>query len=228
MAHLLTPTETVAVSLVDVTKRYGRKTVFDRVSIDFPHRHTIALMGGNGAGKSTLLRLISGAEQPDSGIVRRAGTISWPVGLTSGYNSSMTGIENALFVARLYGADPDFVVDYVSWFSELGPAMRQPIRTYSSGMKSRFGFGLSMAFDFDIYLVDEAMSVGDTRFRDKCLAVFQDKIGPADDRRAGMILISHSQKTIQEWCECGFLLADGALRFYPDTEALLSAYRNLS
>ncbi len=218
-----------SITLHSVSKSYRsggqRKIVLDRVSARLPANRSIALMGRNGAGKSTLMRLISGAETPDTGRIAREGSVSWPLGLTSGFNGSMTGIENALFVARLYGADPDYVLDYVAWFSELGPSLRAPIRTYSSGMKARFGFGLSMAMTFDTYLVDEITAVGDAHFRKKCLAVLSERLGPSGNRRAGLVMISHSLGTIQEWCDCGYLLHEGRLLFYEDSRSLVKAYR---
>lgn len=217
-----------SITLHSVSKSYRsagqRKIVLDRVSARLPADRSIALMGKNGAGKSTLMRLISGAETPDSGQVEREGSVSWPLGLTSGFNGSMTGIENALFVARLYGADPDYVVDYVTWFSELGRSLRAPIRTYSSGMKARFGFGLSMAVSFDTYLVDEITAVGDAHFRKKCLAVLSHRLGSAKKRRVGLVMISHSLRTIEEWCDCGYLLQEGRLYFHEDTRSLIRAY----
>jgi capsular polysaccharide transport system ATP-binding protein len=215
--------------LHDVTKTYGagatRKAVLDGVSTVFPGGRNIALMGKNGAGKSTLMRLLSGAELPDRGRITRDGPVSWPLGLSSGFNGSMSGVENALFVARLYNADPDYVLDYVRWFSELGPFLRSPIRTYSSGMKSRFAFGLSMALNFETYLVDEITAVGDASFKQKCHTVLTDRIGPPEDRRANLIMVSHSLGTIEQWCDCGYLLDRGRLVFHETTEFLIKAYK---
>ncbi len=218
-----------SITLQAVSKSYRaggrRKTVLDRVSAEFPGGRNIALMGPNGAGKSTLMRLLSGAELPDTGYVVRDGPVSWPLGLSSGFNGSMSGIENAVFVARLYGADLDYVLDYVAWFSELGPALRTPIRTYSSGMKARLAFGLSMAMDFDTYLVDEITAVGDARFRRKSEAVLADRLAPAEARRVNVVMISHSLGTIRDWCECGYLLHKGQLFFHEDTRSLINAYK---
>lgn len=211
------------IDLIDVAKSYVvkgiRKTVFEGITFSFPDDRNIAIMGPNGAGKSTLLRLISGAEQPDRGRVVRRGRVSWPLGFFGGFNGSMTGIENVRFVARIYGRDTEAVLEYVERFAELGNSFGLPIRTYSSGMKTRLAFGMSMAMSFDCYLVDETISVGDDRFRKKTEAAFQDKI-----RAARMIMISHSVRQIRQYCSCGLLLAERKAWYFDDIEALIAAY----
>ena len=131
----------------------------------------------------------------------------------------MTGIENILFVARLYGQDTQAVLDYVAWFSELGPNLRLPIKTYSSGMKARLAFGLSMAVAFDTYLIDEITAVGDKAFKGKCKEVFEGKLG-----RSRVIMISHSTSTIRHYCDCGVLLENGRLTYHEDVETLIAHY----
>ncbi|MCA8972821.1 MAG: ATP-binding cassette domain-containing protein, partial [Planctomycetes bacterium] len=154
------------IRLEGVTKAYrttvGDHVVLDRIDADFPEAVSIGVLGRNGAGKSTLLRILGGAEQPDAGKVTRSGRVSWPIGFAGGFNSSLTGEENCRFVARIYDADLDEVIESTRAFADIGAYFRMPVRTYSSGMRARLAFGLSMAIDFDTYLVDEVTAVGDT------------------------------------------------------------------
>lgn len=196
-----------------------RTQVFDNLSFIFPRGRNVAVLGPNGAGKSTLLRLISGAELPDRGRIIRNARLSWPLGFSGGFNGSMTGVENIRFVSRIYGADSDAVVDYVAGFSELGASLRLPIRTYSTGMRARLAFGISLAIDFDYYLIDEVISVGDASFRQKSQRAFREKIPHAQ-----LIMASHSMGQVREFCHCGLLLKPGGVWFYDDVEDLISAY----
>jgi capsular polysaccharide transport system ATP-binding protein len=179
-------------------------------------------MGRNGVGKSTMLRLIAGTEPPDAGRVRRTTRVSWPLGFTGGFNGSMTGIENIRFVSRIYGRDPRRVIDYVADFAQLGPYLRLPIRNYSSGMKARLAFGLSMAIDFDIYLIDEITAVGDEEFRKKSKAEFENRLAHSQ-----IIMVSHSPGVIRQYCDCGLLLEGDRIRFFDRIEDLLIAYTAL-
>jgi capsular polysaccharide transport system ATP-binding protein len=212
------------VELVDISKTYTlkgvRKVIFENLNFHFKSGQNIAIMGPNGAGKSTLLRLIAGTEQADSGRIYRNVRISWPLGFAGGFNGSMTGLENVRFVSRIYGQDTESVTEYVEEFSELGKSMRLPIRTYSSGMKARLAFGLSMAIDFDCYLIDEITAVGDANFRRKSKLALEQKL---DHSR--IIMVSHSQETIKSYCGCGLLLTYEGLTYHDDVESLLSAYK---
>jgi capsular polysaccharide transport system ATP-binding protein len=215
-----------SIVLKQVSKTYTsngqHKTILRDVSFIFPEGRNVAIMGRNGAGKSTLMRLLSGAERPDKGQITRYGPVSWPLGFSGGFNGSMTGVENVLFVARLYGQDADAVLDYVAWFSELGTNLRLPIKTYSSGMKARLAFGLSMAIPFSTYLIDEITAVGDEAFKRKCRAVLTER-----QATARVLMISHSATTIQRHCDCGVLLENGQLTYYDNVEKLINRYRNM-
>lgn len=168
------------IELIGVSKSYKlkgvRKSILQDVSFNFPRDRNVAILGANGIGKSTLLRLIAGTEQPDSGRISKSISVSWPLGFSGGFNGSMTGLENIRFVARIYGEDTEAVIDYVREFSELGSSISLPIRTYSSGMKARLAFGLSMAIKFECYLVDEITAVGDPQFKRKSRDVFSSKL----------------------------------------------------
>jgi len=210
-----------------VTKFYRtkgvKKTILSEFSFEFPTDRNVGIMGKNGAGKSTMMRLMAGIEPPDLGHVYRTTRVSWPLGFAGGFNGSMTGIENIRFVSRIYGQETEKVIDYVTEFAELGPSLRLPIKTYSSGMKARLAFGLSMAIDFDVYLIDEITAVGDEDFKKKSQAVFQNKLA-----KSQIIMISHSAGTIKQYCDCGLLLEDNQIRYFDDVNDLLTAYRKLN
>ena len=211
-------------SFENVSKSYKlqgvRKTILSNFTFAFPEGRNIGIMGRNGAGKSTMVRLMAGTEPPDTGAVYRTSRVSWPLGFAGGFNGSMTGIESIRFVSRIYGQDTEKVIAYVTEFAELGASLRLPIKTYSNGMRARLAFGLSMAIDFDVYLIDEITAVGDQNFKKKSQAVFKDKLA-----RSQIIMVSHSASTIRQYCDCGLLLDRGEVRFYDDVSDLLAAYK---
>lgn len=214
------------IELRDVTKtyrtRHGANVVLYEVNAFIPPGESVGILGRNGAGKSTLLRIIGGAEMPDSGEVIRSGRVSWPIGFSGAFNGSLSGEENCRFVARIYSQDVDVVVDDTRGFAELGEYFYEPVRTYSSGMRARLAFGLSMAVEFDVYLVDEITAVGDTRFKDKCKQAFHDR-----RERSGLVMVSHQFKTLREFCQRGAIMRNGHLRMYDDIEAAIREYKQL-
>ncbi|EGQ8390583.1 ABC transporter ATP-binding protein [Vibrio cholerae] len=215
------------IELVNVSKSYktpnGSKQVLKPCSMSFPKGRNIGLLGVNGAGKSTLLRMIAGSEAPTTGKIIRNVKMSWPLGFAGGFNGSLTGYENLRFVTRIYGEDIKRVEAFVSDFSELGDYLNMPIKSYSSGMKARLAFGLSMAMDFECYLVDEITGVGDRRFQEKCRDAFK-----ARSERASIIMVSHSMPTLKEHCDMGAVLDRGELTFYQDINEAIDVYMNLS
>jgi capsular polysaccharide transport system ATP-binding protein len=212
------------IELDQVTKIYDvkgvRKVILDDVSFEFESGRNVALMGHNGAGKSTIMRLIAGIELPTAGIIRRDEKVSWPMGFARGFNGTMTGIENTRFVARIYGEDTERVMAAVADFSELGKSLDLPISTYSSGMKARLAFGLSLAINFECYLIDEITAVGDRRFKKKSETALKNKI-----QNARVIMISHSEGTIRDYCDVGVLAYQGKLYYYDSIDQLLADYR---
>ena len=184
--------------------RGNRKDVLRDASIIFRPGVNMGILGLNGQGKSTLIRIISGSELPDSGTIKRKGRVSWPIGFTGGFNGSLTGRENLRFTCRIYGADIREVTNFVETFTELGPYMDMPVKTYSSGMRSKLAFGLSMAIGFDFYLIDEAWSVGDASFQAKAEKVFKER-----KARSTLIVVSHSVATIRKNCDSAAVLHDG-------------------
>lgn len=212
------------VQLVNLCKSYAvgaeRKVVADRLSITFDPGAAIALLGRNGAGKSSLLRMIAGTMAPDSGQVIHTGSVSWPVGFSGSFHKDMTGAQNVRFVARVYGVDTQHLSDFVEDFAELGGHYRQPVRTYSSGMRSRLAFGVSMGIHFDTYLVDEVTSVGDARFKRKCNTVFKERM-----KTCGAIVVSHSMPTIRRLCDVGMVLEEGRLLEFGDLEEAIEYHQ---
>jgi capsular polysaccharide transport system ATP-binding protein len=214
------------IELRNVSKSYpvknGLRHVLRDVSLLIPSRSNIAILGPNGAGKSTLLRLIGGTEQADSGTIITDSEISWPLGLTAGFQGSLTGRQNVMFVCRINGLSASQtreVIRQVTEFMEVGEYFDMPINTYSSGMRARLSFGLSMVFDFDVYLVDELTSVGDAIFREKAKLAFE-----RIRQRASLIFVSHNFKTLQESCESALFLRDGMVDFYKDIDEGIQAY----
>ncbi|WP_050527057.1 ABC transporter ATP-binding protein [Pseudorhodobacter aquimaris] len=207
-----------------VTKIYNvknvRKVILDEASFAFETGKNIAIMGHNGAGKSTIMRMMAGIELPTSGVVSRDEKVSWPLGFASGFNGLMTGVENVRFVARIYGEDSRRVLADVQEFAELGKSIDLPISTYSSGMKARLAFGLSLAINFECYLIDEITAVGDRRFKKKSSAALHDKI-----RDARVIMISHSESTIRDYCDSGVLVYQSKLYYYDSIDEIIADYR---
>lgn len=216
------------IRIENLTKSYrtpqGRHYVFKDLNLELPSGKSVALIGRNGAGKSTLLRMIGGIDRPDSGRIITDKTISWPVGLSGGFQGSLTGRENVKFVARLYAKKEELQdkIEFVEDFAELGKYFDMPIKTYSSGMKSRLGFGLSMAFKFDYYLVDEVTAVGDARFKQKCADLFNSR-----HKEASFLMVSHSLNSLKEYCDSAIVLSkkDNLIYFDEIDSALIHYLR---
>lgn len=211
------------IELQSVSKRYftpiGEKTILQSVSMTFPARQSVGILGKNGAGKSTLLRMIAGSEPISSGRIVRRGRLSWPLGFSGGFNGSLSGEENLRFVCRIYDQPIGKVRAFVREFSELGADLARPICTYSSGMKARLAFALSMAIDFDCYLIDEITGVGDRAFQQKCEKAFEDRRA-----HASVILVSHSFATLKRYCQSGVVLHQGTLTAFPDIQDAIDHY----
>ena len=200
-----------------------RKTVADNICATFPTGKAVALLGRNGAGKSTLLQMIAGTVEPTRGRIVSTGTISWPVGFSGSFHADMSGLQNTRFVARIYGADSDELAAFVEEFAELGPHFHLPVRTYSSGMRSRLAFGVSMGIRFDTYLVDEVTAVGDAAFRSRSDRIFRDRM-----REAGAVMVSHSMQQVRQTCTAGAVLENGHLTYYDNVEEAIAHHeRNM-
>lgn len=197
-----------------------RKIVIDHLTLSLPEGRSLALLGRNGAGKSTLLEIIAGIQRPDYGRVVSNGTMSWPVGLASSFHKDLSGVENVRFIARVYGVDTDELVAFVQDFSELGASYHMPMRTYSSGMKSRLTFGASMGIKFDTYLVDEVTAVGDKSFRDKSRAVFAERM-----KTSSAIMVNHNMSQVREFCDAGVVLENGKAIYFDDLEEAIALHQ---
>ena len=215
--------------LVNLTKYYptpmGRHYVFRDLNFKFPEEASIGLMGRNGAGKSTLMRIIAGVEVPNQGHVRTDKTISWRVGLAGGFQGSLSSRDNVRFVCRLFSATPEETrekVRFVEEFAEIGKFFDLPMKTLSSGMRGRVTFGLSLAFEFDYYLIDEGMAAGDPIFRKKAQAAFEAHVS-----KGKLILVSHNPKDIQNLCDVVVILEDGQATLYNDVKEGLELYQNM-
>jgi len=214
----------------DVYKRYQTphgpsRWVLQGLNLTIPATVSIGLVGRNGAGKSTLLNLIGGVDTPTRGRVERRCRVSWPMGYGGGLQGSLTGRQNAKFVCRLHGFDEAAAmaekIAYIEDFAELGESFDEPVRTYSSGMKSRLQFGLSLAFDFDVYISDEATSAGDAAFRKKASAAFK-KIADC----SGLIMVSHSDSTLRQFCQAGIWLHEGQAHWFDSIDDALKNYKD--
>lgn len=204
--------------------RNGRVSKHVLKGIDFTINPSdrIGLLGRNGAGKSTLIRLIGGVEMPTKGKVQRKMTCSWPLGFTGGFQGSLTGYDNARFIARIYDRKYSDIRDFVEEFTELGTNLRMPVKIYSSGMRARLAFALSLAIEFDCYLIDEVIMVGDKSFQDKCKEEFFEK---RQDR--ALLLASHSLETVRNYCTRAIVLNDGIAQLYEDVPEAIAAYEEL-
>ncbi|SFC65360.1 ABC transporter ATP-binding protein [Tropicimonas isoalkanivorans] len=189
------------------------KVVLDNVNAVFPTGQSVALVGRNGAGKSSLMKIIAGTMAADSGTVSSDGTVSWPVGFAGSFHGELTGAQNIRFIARVYGVDTDELLEFVAQFAELGEHFHMPVRTYSSGMRARLAFGLSMGVDFDTYLVDESTAVGDASFRAKSKEYFLDRLS-----KSSAIVVSHGMKLLRQICTSGAVLENGKLVYYDNVE----------
>lgn len=199
-----------------------RKEVLRGVSLTVAPGQHIGFLGRNGAGKTTMIKLIGGVEMPTSGKVTRRMTTSWPLGFGGGFQGSLTGYDNARFIARIYGHDYRDLKDFVEDFSELGPQLKMPVKTYSSGMRARLAFALSLAIEFDCYLIDEVIMVGDQNFHKKCHYELFDR-----RRDRALVFASHSAELVREFCDCAVVLHNGLATGYDDVDQALKVYENL-
>ena len=201
----------------------GQKTILNEADIIFPTGRSVGLLGRNGAGKTTLLKMIGGTVTPDAGTIAKTGTVSWTVGFSGSFNGAMSGAQNTKFVARIYGVDTDELMEFVQDFAELGPHFHAPVRSYSSGMKSRLAFGLSIGIPFDTYLVDEVTAVGDAAFKRKSREAFLARM-----ERSGAIVVTHSMRQIKLLCQSGVVLDEGRMTFFEDIdEAIAQHHANM-
>ena len=214
------------IEIRNITKSFmtpkGRHYLFKDLNLTIEDKQSVGLLGRNGAGKSTLLNIICGLDKPDAGEVFTNSTISWPVGVAGGFQGSLTGRQNVLFVCRLYSSGPyiEEKVRFVQEFADLGRYFDMPVKSYSSGMRSRLTFGLSLAFDFDYYMVDEAGAVGDAAFRER-----SEQILKARREQSGFLMVSHNLGEIERNCDIGIVLMNQTAKVFHDTKEAVEVYK---
>ncbi|MBY6202863.1 ABC transporter ATP-binding protein [Maritalea mobilis] len=196
-----------------------RKVVIDNLNLTLPTGASLALLGRNGAGKSTLMNMIAGNLRPDYGQIVTDGTISWPVGFGGSFHPELTGAQNTRFIARVYGVDTEELIDFVRDFADIGQHFFMPVRTYSSGMRSRLTFGISMGIEFDTYLVDEVTSAGDAAFKAKSKALFEDRMS-----KSGAIMVNHNLNELREFCDEAIVLEHGHMTYFKDIDEAIAVH----
>ena len=216
------------IDLIDVCKTYpihdgrAQKTVLDHVNLHINSGEKWGVLGRNRAGKSTLIRVISGSDRPQSGKIHKEMSVSWPLAFGDAFQGSLTGRDNAKLISRAYGVNFDKTLDVVEEFAELGDYLKEPVKNYSSGMRSRLAFAISMAIEFDCFLIDEAMSVGDHRFHEKCnIELFEKR------RDRTMIIVAHQVDLIRAHCNHAAVLENGKLLIYGEVDDAIAAYESL-
>lgn len=214
------------IAFEDITKgfwvRGEYRPVIRNLNLTLPSGRSLALLGRNGAGKSTLLNMVAGTMRPDTGQIYSDGSISFTVGFAGSFHGDLTGAQNTRFVARVYGVDTDELTAFVEDFAEIGEHFHMPVRTYSSGMRSRLAFGISLGIRFDTYLIDEATATGDARFRKKSSEVFKARMA-----ESSAIMVSHSMADIRSFCDAGLVLHEGGIEVFDDVEDAIKRHETL-
>lgn len=211
------------IKLENITKyyktSYGIKTVLNRINLQINTGEKVGILGRNGSGKSTLIRIIGGVTVPDEGSILKEMSISWPLAFDSGIQGSLSGFDNLNFICRIYGANIDYVLPFVKEFSELGKYLYEPTRSYSSGMKARLNFAISMAIDFECLLIDEVLAVGDARFKERCYHEIL-----VNKKNRAIILVSHEADVIREICQKVYVLHKEHLHSFSDIDLAFDFY----
>jgi capsular polysaccharide transport system ATP-binding protein len=214
------------IRLTDVTKQYssnaGTRVILRDINLTIRPGEHVGILGRNGAGKSTLIRVISGAEPPTTGTVERSMSVSWPLAFTGGFHNRLTGVDNLRFICRIYGVDFRDRLAFVEEFSELGSYLNEPVGVYSSGMRARLAFAISMTIDFDCYLIDEVIAVGDESFRERCKRELFEK---RSDK--AMLIVSHSHRYLKDTCDRFLLFRDGRVEEFSDFDEVYFEYKIL-
>lgn len=212
------------IKLTNLSKDYptkaGMRRVLSNINLTINPGERVGILGRNGAGKSTLIRLISGAEPPTVGTIERNMSVSWPLAFTGGFHGTLTGADNVRFVCRIYGVDFEPRFDFVKDFSDLGIYLNEPVATYSSGMRARLAFAISMTIDFDCYLIDEVMAVGDERFRERCRVELFEK-----RKDKAMLIVSHSHRYLKGNCDRFLLFRNGGIEEHSEFEEVYFQYK---
>lgn len=214
------------IRVVDLSKAYrtsrGWNSVLENINLEIPPGLRLGILGRNGAGKSTLINLLGGVDVPDSGKIERSMSMSWPLAFSGAFQGSLTGLDNLRFICRIYDKDIESVLPFVKEFAELDKYFYEPVKSYSAGMRARLAFALSMAIDFDCYLIDEVLAVGDGRFLNRCR---EELLVKRRDR--AMVLVSHQASTVREVCDRASVLHDKKLHHFDDMDEAYEFYEEL-
>jgi ABC-type polysaccharide/polyol phosphate transport system ATPase subunit len=206
----------------DYPTKAGPRRVLNNITLTINPGERVGILGQNGAGKSTLIRIISGAEPPTLGTIERTMSVSWPLAFSGGFQGALTGADNVRFICRIYGVDFEPRFRFVEEFAELGIYMDEPVITYSSGMRARLAFAISMTIDFDCYLIDEVLAVGDARFKERCrIELFEKRKDKA------MLIVSHSHRYLKNTCDRFLLFRNGAIEEHDDFEEVYFQYKQI-
>lgn len=216
-----TPSNDVGLRVVNVSRQFhgASKPLFSNLSFSLKRDGRLAILGRNGQGKSSLIRMLGGIDRPSDGYIDWSMTTSWPIGFGGGFQGSLTGLDNVRFLARLYGRDYEDLRDRVDDFAEFGSALRRPVKHYSSGMRARLAFGLSLAIEFDCYLIDELVAVGDARFQRKC----QEELFQHRAHRA-FLMASHDVNLIASYCDKALIIESGRAKMFEDVQEAVEVY----
>jgi capsular polysaccharide transport system ATP-binding protein len=212
------------IEFVDVSKSFWtgkrRKVILDGASFKIELGNSIGILASNGTGKTTLINMMAGLEKPDHGTVTRTSRISFPLGFMGGVVNRHTGTENARYIARLYGLDPDYVESFCRWLCGIAEYFDMPVGTYSQGMRARFSFSLMLALEFDIYLIDEGMpATTDVEFNRKAGKILRDQLG-----RATVVVVSHQAQTLEKFCRSAAVLRNGQIYMFETLEEAKRLY----
>lgn len=216
------------IKLENVSKYYpidhgrSRRIILNQVNLHVERGEKWGILGRNGAGKSTMIRIISGSDRPHSGRIFKDMSVSWPLAFGDAFQGSLTGRDNARLISRVYDVDFQNTLKEIECFAELGSYLNEPVKTYSSGMRARLAFAISMAIEFDCFLIDEGMSVGDHRFAKKCDVELFEKRG---DR--AMIIVAHQTDLIRDHCDHAAILEGGKLTIHETVKSAIEAYQSL-
>lgn len=199
--------------------RFGDNVVLKNICLEIKPGQRLGILGVNGSGKSTMVRMLSGASRPTHGTITRSMSVSWPLGLTGGFQSKLSGLDNVRFICRVYGVNPSNGIEFIENFTELGKFLKEPVHTYSSGMRSKLAFAISFLVDFDCYLIDEALAVGDARFQEKChYQLFNRR------KDAALVLVSHSNQMIRQYCDSAVILRDKTIHHFSSLDEAIESY----
>ncbi len=197
-----------------------RKVILDRASFRVEMGKSLGILAPNGTGKTTIVNMMAGLEKPDEGIIRRGCRVSFPLGFMGGVVPKHTARENARYIARLYGLDPDYVEAFCRWLCNLKEYFEMPVGTYSQGMRARLNFALLLALDFDIYLIDEGMpSTTDVDFNRKASDILRERL-----ENATIIVVSHQATTLEKFCRSAAILREGQLHMFDTLEEAKALY----